>query len=107
MLELARKLDEHGHPSCLYLHGFRDLEPRHRALCAEAGIAVVGAPPPRWFGQLARIAPVAEAAATLRLTRMIRTLIRTHEIDVVVMPEDSPDYGGPAITAAAHAERVP
>src|SRR5689334_21464166 len=107
MLELARSLEKHGFQACLYLHGFREFEPRHRELCAAAGIEVVGTAPPRWFGRLSRVATVFEAADTLRLMRMIRSEIRRHGVDVVIMPEDSPDYGGPAITAAAHAEHVP
>lgn len=108
MLELARRLEQHGgFRACLYLHGFREFETRHRELCAAAGIEVVGTAPPRWFRQLSRIATLGEAASTVRLMRLIRSEIRRHGVDVVIMPEDSPDYGGPAITAAAHAEHVP
>jgi hypothetical protein len=107
MLELARRLRQDGDHVFMYLHGFRHFEAKHRVLCAEAGIQVVGSAPPTWFDILWRYSPVAEAAIALRLSRMIRSLLREHEIDVVIMPEDSPDYGGPMITGAAHAERVP
>jgi hypothetical protein len=107
MLELARRLEQGGDRALVYLHGFREFEASHRARCIEADLEVVGSSPPTWFGQLSRIAAVAEAAATLRITWLIRGEIRRHAIDVVIMPEDSPDYGGPAIVHAAHAEQVP
>jgi hypothetical protein len=108
MLDLARRLEQHGgFRARLYLHGFRELETRHREICRAAGIEVVGATPQRRYGPLARLATLTEAASTLSLMRAIRGAIRTHAIDIVIMPEDSPDYGGPAITKAAHAEDVP
>ena len=107
MLELARQLMRGKVEVFCYLHGFAQFEARNRELCAAAGITVVGEPQPRWFGRLARSATVSEAATTLWLVRMIRSQIAKHSIDVVIMPEDSPDYGGPAITAAARAEHVP
>ena len=106
MLELARRLVRDGDHVVIYLHGFRHLEPKYRAHCADAGLEVVGTSPPPWFAHLWRLPPIAEVATTLRLVRMIRELIRRHAIDIVIMPEDSPDYGGPAITAAAHAQHV-
>lgn len=126
MLELAVQLSRDGHFSpCLYLHDLR----RHPALladcieqCARAGIEVVPAElravrapsrgrrrprhcSPDILGPLVTLA--ATLVRTLRLIQVIRREIREREVRLVVMPEDSPDYGGPAICRAAHDERVP